>query len=114
MEELGAEDEARVSSRAFVLRSRADSLGGRFPMQVLGAIVGFTRVLTKIWKDFGGRTRRFWWTQKREEERSFLIERVSTFGGWTRFEEDGLDPSDVDMAHVDMSHVDMSHVDMRR
>ena len=48
------EDEARVSSQAFVLHSRADSLGGRFPMQVLGAIFEFTRVLTRIWKILKG------------------------------------------------------------
>ena len=48
MEELRAEDEDGVSSRAFVLRSCIDSLGGRFPKEVLGAIFGLTRFLPKI------------------------------------------------------------------
>ena len=52
MDELGVEDEARVSSRALVLYSRTDSLVGRFAKIILGAIVGSTGVLPKIWKDF--------------------------------------------------------------
>ena len=38
MEELGMEEDARESSRAFVLRSRVSSLGGLFSKDVLGAI----------------------------------------------------------------------------
>ena len=40
-EELGVEEEAGLSSRAFVLHSRWGSLVGLLPKDVLGGIVGF-------------------------------------------------------------------------
>ena len=43
IEELGMEKEAGVSSWAFVLCFHMDSLGGRFPKDILGAIIGLTR-----------------------------------------------------------------------
>ena len=78
MEELGAEDEAGVSSWAFVLRSHADSLGGRFPKEVLGAIFGLKRFLPKIWKDFGEKNERIFVDMRKGRREDFKEERVST------------------------------------
>ena len=68
MEEQEADEEPKTSSRAFVCRSRVDSLEGRFGSFILGAIVGSTAVcaqdLKKIWRE----ERRSVDTRKIEEE----------------------------------------------
>ena len=68
MEELGADEEPKTSSRALVCRSRVDSLEGRFGSFILGGIVGstvvFTQDLKKIWRE----ERRSVDTRKIEEE----------------------------------------------
>ena len=55
MEELGADEELEISSRALVCHSRVDSLEGRFGSFILGGIVGSTVVLTQdlksIWRE---------------------------------------------------------------
>ena len=54
MDELGADEEPKTSSRALVCRSRVDSLEGRFGSFILGGIVGstvvFAQELKNIWR----------------------------------------------------------------
>ena len=52
MEKLGAEDEARVSSWAFVLHFHSGSLDGHLAKNFLGGIVGFGGILARFWKIF--------------------------------------------------------------
>ena len=68
MEELGADEEPKTSSRALVCRSRVDSLEGRFGSFILGGIVGSTVIFTQDLKKIGREERRSVDTRKRGEE----------------------------------------------